>query len=79
MNIVRAGKDKRILGGKPRIPGTRISIDIISAYISSDKGIDEIKRDYPHLSDEQIAFALNYLEKQACKERGKLEYKTAQV
>jgi len=65
-----------VLGGKPRIKGTRISVGVVNDYLSAGYGINEIKRDYPHLTDEQIDNALNYLEKKAQRERVKLELKT---
>ena len=53
---------KSVLGGKPRIAGTRISVDLIYNYIK-DKNIDRISKDYPHLSKSQIKAALDYLDK----------------
>lgn len=67
---------KDTLGGKPRISGTRISVDLIAGYIASGYGIREIKRDYPHLTKEQILIALSYLEKRASRERTRLEPQT---
>jgi len=67
---------KNILNGKPRISGTRISIDVIGDYINNGRGVQEIKKDYPHLSKEQITSALSYIEKNAVRERVKLEPKS---
>lgn len=64
---------RSILGGKPRIDGTRISVDIISHYITNGGSVFEIKQNYPHLSNEQISTALNYIEERAIIERGRLE------
>ena len=67
--MVKIVKTKSVLGGKPRISGTRISVDLIVSYVSSGYGIKEIKRDYPHLTREQIAAALAYIEKRSAEER----------
>ncbi len=69
--------NKNILSGKPRIQNTRMSVNIISSYLASGYGIKDIKRDYPHLTDEQIKAAINYLDQRIHKERGKLELRTA--
>ena len=42
-----------ILGGKPIIKGTRISVALIYELIGLNYSIDEIQKEYPHL-DRQI-------------------------
>lgn len=64
---------KGILGGKPRISGTLMSVDAISDYLTHGYGVKEIKRDYPHFTDSQIDIALKYLEKKVAEERKSLE------
>ena len=44
---------KTILGGKERISGTRISVDLIYNYVK-DNNIDQIYKDYPHLNKNQV-------------------------
>lgn len=70
-------KSKGVLGGKLRISGTRISLDTIGDYLTHDYGISDIRRDYPHLSTDQIKTALSYIEKKASKERKALECKAS--
>lgn len=53
---------KNVLGGKKRISGTRISIDLIYNYVKTDN-IDQIYKDYPHLRKDQIKSALEYFDK----------------
>lgn len=52
--------DPEILGGKPIIRGTRISVEFILELLGSGVSEDELLRDYPHLSSESIRACLNY-------------------
>lgn len=62
-----------VLGGKPVIKGTRISIQQISDYITAGYDVDTIQRDYPHLTKQEIEAALDYIIETARKEKRKLE------
>lgn len=55
-------RSKNVLGGKKRISGTRISVDLVYNYIKDDN-IDQIYRDYPHLHKDQIRSVLEYFDK----------------
>ncbi len=50
----------RILGGKPIIEGTRISVEFILELLASDVSEEDILTDYPHLSREDIRACLRY-------------------
>ncbi len=50
----------RILGGKPIIEGTRISVEFILDLLASDASEEEILEDYPHLTKEDIHACLRY-------------------
>ena len=50
----------RVLGGKPVIEGTRISVELILDLLASGVGEEEILEDYPHLSREDIQACLRY-------------------
>ena len=50
----------RILGGKPIIEGTRISVEFILDLLASDVSEAEILEDYPHLTKEDIHACLRY-------------------
>ena len=52
-----------VLGGKPIIRGTRISVDFILELLSSGMSIDEILKDYKHLKKEDILESLDYASK----------------
>jgi uncharacterized protein (DUF433 family) len=49
-----------ILGGKPCIRGTRLSVEFILELIASGASRDEILRAYPHLSAADIEDAVRY-------------------
>lgn len=50
----------KILAGKPIIKGTRISVEFILELLSSGMSSDDIVREYPHLSKEDVLAAINY-------------------
>jgi len=52
--------DSKILGGKPIIRGTRISVDFILELFASGASREEILADYPHLSSEEISACLTF-------------------
>lgn len=52
--------DKEILGGKPVIKGTRISIDAILELLASGATIEKIAESYPQLSIDSIKEAILY-------------------
>jgi uncharacterized protein (DUF433 family) len=52
--------DPRILGGKPIIEGTRISVEFILDLLASGVREEEILEDYPHLTKEDILACLRY-------------------
>ena len=52
-----------ILGGKPVIKGTRISVDFILELLSSGMNIEDILKEYKHLKKEDIFDALDYASK----------------
>ncbi|MBS1492185.1 MAG: DUF433 domain-containing protein [Bacteroidetes bacterium] len=52
--------DPLILGGKPIIRGTRISVELILEWISNGSSIKDINKSYPHLSEASIKEAVQY-------------------
>ena len=52
-----------VLGGKPIIKGTRISVEFILELLSSGMSIDEILKDYKHLKKDDILEVLDYASK----------------
>ena len=58
--IRRIVSNPKILGGKPVIKGTRISVELILSLIASDMSEREILEDYPHLKPADLKAALEY-------------------
>jgi uncharacterized protein (DUF433 family) len=49
-----------ILGGKPCIKGTRISVEFILELVASGGSIDDIVKAFPHLTKEGVQEAILY-------------------
>ena len=54
------GADPTILGGKPILLGTRISVELVLEWIASGATPDMIVAKYPHLRIEAIQEAIIY-------------------
>jgi uncharacterized protein (DUF433 family) len=54
-------EDKRVLGGTAVIKGTRLSVSHIGGLARKEGGIQEIKQDYPYLTEEDIQFCRLYV------------------
>ena len=49
-----------VLGGKPCIRGTRISVEMILEWIASGGSVVQIVNQYPHLNMEAVKEAIQY-------------------
>jgi uncharacterized protein (DUF433 family) len=49
-----------VLRGKPRIKGTRVPVSLILGYLAAGSTYDEIIKEFPDLTKEQIAACLDY-------------------
>lgn len=75
----------KILGGKPIIAGTRISVETIIDLLSADLSISEILKEYPQLTSGQIKDALTFITAKLKREKiipielknGEIVYQTA--
>jgi len=56
----RITSDPAILGGKPIIRSTRISVEMVLEWIASGATRDDIVRRHPHLSAADVEQALRY-------------------
>lgn len=73
MARIQIVRQEGLLGGKPVIKGTRISVDNISTYLSNGYGVADIKEAYPFLSDAQIRAAFDFLDEKVDEQRKQLE------
>jgi len=53
----------KILGGKPIIKGTRISVEFVLELLASGMTTEEIVKEYPQLTKKDILAALDYAAK----------------
>lgn len=62
----RITADPAILGGKPCIKGTRISVDFLLELLAQGASREDILRAYPHLSaadaEQAVLYAARFLE-----------------
>ena len=58
--MVRIIANPEILGGKPVIEGTRISVEHVLGLLANGMTNEEIIADYPDLSEESIRAVLGY-------------------
>jgi len=49
-----------VLKGKPRIRGTRIPVSLILGYLAAGNSAEDIIKEFPDLTKEQIAACLDY-------------------
>ena len=49
-----------VLRGRPRIKGTRIPVSLVLGYLAAGKNTQEIKEEFPDLTEAQIAACLDY-------------------
>jgi uncharacterized protein (DUF433 family) len=53
-------RNPEILGGKPVIKGTRISVELIMRKLGGGYTPDDVLKAYPHITREQVAAACEY-------------------
>jgi uncharacterized protein (DUF433 family) len=56
----RITSDSQILRGKPCIKGTRIPAALILGYLACGRSADAILREFPDLTQEDVAACLDY-------------------
>jgi uncharacterized protein (DUF433 family) len=49
-----------VLRGKPRIKETRIPVSLVLGYLAAGNTMEEILREFPDLTKDQIAACLDY-------------------
>jgi len=61
--------DPKIMLGKPVIKGTRLPVEIIVEKVAYGATIDDLRKDYPFLKEDDIRAALLYAAKRIANER----------
>ena len=56
----RIQRDTAVMGGKPCIRGTRVTVGTILGMLASGHDIPTLLEDYPYLNREDIMAALRY-------------------
>jgi len=56
----RIQRDPAVMGGKPSIRGSRVTVGMIVGMLGSGHDIDQLLTDYPYLTREDILEALRY-------------------
>jgi uncharacterized protein (DUF433 family) len=49
-----------VLSGKPVIEGTRISVELVLDFLASGATVEELLKDYPHITREDILACVAY-------------------
>lgn len=69
MRVTRITANPNILGGKPIIRGTRITVHLVLDLLAAAETTETILRDYyPHLSPEDVQACLEYAARLAANE-----------
>jgi len=55
--------DPRVMVGKPVVRGTRIAVEYVLTLLAQCLSVEEILRDYPHLTRDDVAAVLFYAAK----------------
>lgn len=53
----RVESDPRVMGGEPVFAGTRIPVAHVAGLLAKKVPLDELRQDYPALTDDDLAFA----------------------
>lgn len=72
-------RNPKILGGKPIIAGTRMSVEVILESLAGGMDMEEMLREYPFLKRKHIQAAIDYAAKIVGKEESYLFEKASAV
>ena len=61
--------DPEILGGKPVVKGTRISVELILEYFADGCSMADVLDAYPHIEEIQVRAALAFAHDMVAEER----------
>lgn len=60
MTLDRIDLDPAVMGGKPRVRGTRVTVGTLVGLLAAGHTRDEVLDAYPYLTADDIAAALAY-------------------
>jgi uncharacterized protein (DUF433 family) len=60
MNHPRISIDPKVMGGKPCISGTRITVEVLLDHLASGESMAELLQGYPPLTEADVRAALAY-------------------
>ncbi|HEX4407699.1 MAG TPA: DUF433 domain-containing protein [Xanthobacteraceae bacterium] len=60
LDFERITQDPAVMGGKPCIRGSRVTVGMIVGQVGAGRSIDELLADYPYLEREDILEAIRY-------------------
>ena len=61
--------DPSILGGKPTVRGTRLSVVFLLGLLAQGWSQEQVLENYPQLTDEALRATLNYAQQSLAQER----------
>ena len=53
-------RDPRIMGGKPVVKGTRVTVEAILRRLASGLSVEDLLKEYPQLTEKDVRAALEY-------------------
>ena len=56
----RIARSIEVMGGKPCIRGTRVTVGVVVGLVAAGKSVDDILQAYPYLHEDDIRQALSY-------------------
>ena len=59
-DFTRITQNPTVMGGKPCIRGSRVTVGMIVGQIGAGRSIDQLLADYPYLEREDVLEALRY-------------------
>jgi uncharacterized protein (DUF433 family) len=69
--------DADILGGKPVIRGTRISVELVLEYLADGCSVADVLAAYPHITEGQVRAALAFAHDMVAEERAVADRRAA--
>ena len=60
MDLDRIDLDPAVMGGKPRIRGTRVTVGVVVGLLGAGRTVDEVLDAYPYIERSDVEAALTY-------------------